>query len=145
MLERTVKRYAAYFRGWCQTFGEHESFADHENDIFWLLAGHQAGFVLPPAYLKRLHRAVLLHKVPPALTFRRFQVEVGEFSFSLTPRREELIRETIRQMLADDAPLHVYLTSHFMYGTRARIVTLSTNKPISIIYKEIGRMPIRLD
>ena len=144
MRERTVKRYAAYFRGWCQTFGEHDSLADHDNEIYWLLSDEQAGFVLPPNYLKQLYRAVLLHEEAPPLTFRRYQVEVGEFSFSLTPRYEDAIHETIGRLLASDHELHVYLTSHFMYGTNARIVTLSKKKPISIIYKEIGSIPIRL-
>jgi hypothetical protein len=145
MLERVVKRYAAYFRGWCQTFGEHDSLADHDNEIYWLLTGKQAGFVLPRDYQRQLYRAVLLHREAPPLTFHRYQVEVGEFSFSLTPEHEETIRETIREMLSCKEELHVYLTSHFMYGTHARIITLSAKRPLSIIYKEIGAMPIRLD
>ena len=144
MLEREVKRYSAYFRGWCQTFGEHESFADHDNEIYWLLTEQQAGFVLPPQYLKQLYRAVLLHDKAPPLTFGQYLVEVGNFSFSLTPRREEQIRKTVGSILSSGADLHVYLTSHFMYGTNARIITLSSRKPISIIYKEIGSMSIRL-
>jgi hypothetical protein len=145
MLERVVKRYAAYFRGWCQTFGEHDSVADHDNEIYWLLTETQAGFVLPPDYLKQLYRAVLLHRDAPPLTFQRFLVEVGEFQFSLTPGHEGLIRETIGQILSAEDELHVYLTSHLMYGTRARIITLSSQKPIPIIYKEIGSIPIRLE
>ena len=145
MLERVVKRYAAYFRGWCQTFGEHDSFADHDNEIYWLLTANQAGFVLPPAHLKKLYKAVLLHRQAPPLRFRRYLVEVGDFSFSLTPRHEDLIRDAIGNMLSGNADLHVYLTSHLMYGTNARIITLSAKKPLSIIYKEIGSMPIRLE
>jgi len=38
MLERELKRYAAYFRGWCQAFGEHESIHSEESGISWLLA-----------------------------------------------------------------------------------------------------------
>jgi hypothetical protein len=33
MLTRDVKRYAAYFWGWCQTFGEHESLAKGQQVI----------------------------------------------------------------------------------------------------------------
>lgn len=145
MLEREVKRYAAYFRGWCQTFGEHESIADHDNEIYWLLTDSQAGFVLPKDYLRQLYKAVLLHDEAPPLTFGRFLVDVGDFNFSLTPEYEDQIRETINRILSGDGELHVYLTSHFMYGTNARIITLSTKKPLSIIYKEIGRMQIRLE
>jgi hypothetical protein len=32
-----------------------------------------------------------------------------------------------------------------MYGTGTRILTLSTRKPLAIIYKEIGKMYIRMD
>lgn len=145
MLEREVKRYAAYFRGWCQTFGEHESFADHDKEIYWLLTENQAGFVLPKTYLRQLYRAVLLHETAPPLTFHRELVQVGDFDFSLTPQREELIRETIGRLLSSSGDLHVYLTSHFMYGTNARIITLSAKKPLSIIYKDIGSMQIRLE
>lgn len=145
MLERVVRRYAAYFRGWCQTFGEHDSFADHDNEIYWLLTDAQAGFVLPPDHLRQLYRAVLLHRDAPPLTFRRYLVEVGDFNFSLTPGHENAIRETVGRILSAGDDLHVYLTSHFMYGTQARIITLSSQKPISIIYKEIGSIPIRLE
>ena len=145
MLEREVKRYAAYFRGWCQTFGEHDSFADHDKEIYWLLTEQQAGFVLPGTYLRQLYRAVLLHETAPPLTFQSYQVQVGDFNFGLTPDREDLIRDTIGRLLSGSDELHVYLTSHFMYGTNARIITLSAKKPLSIIYKDIGRMKIRLD
>ena len=33
MVERNVKRYSAYFRGWCQAFGEHDSYGDHDRGI----------------------------------------------------------------------------------------------------------------
>gem|GEM_PF-4641025 len=32
-LERTVRRYTAYFRGWCQAFGEHEFVAPQDEGI----------------------------------------------------------------------------------------------------------------
>ena len=82
---------------------------------------------------------------PVSEHFQDYQLEAGDFSFSLTPEHEEKIRETIRGLLSCGQDLHVYLTSHFMYGTHARIITLSAKKPLSIIYKEFGSMPIRLD
>ena len=57
---------------------------------------------------------------------------------------EEKILETMRGLLTTGRDFHVYLTSHLMYGTGARIITLSTRKPLSIIYKEIGTLRIRL-
>lgn len=145
MLERTVKRYAAYFRGWCQTFGEHESLADHDREIYWLVSEGQAGFVLPRPGLKQLYREILLHESAPPLSFRNHLVEVGEFRFDLATEYEQQILDSVGSLLRSGDPLHVYLTSHFMYGTNARIMTLSQKKPLSIIYKEIGSIRIRLD
>ena len=145
MLEQEVKRYAAYFRGWCQAFGEHESLADHDREVFWLVTEQAAGFVLPRDYQRQLYREVLLHRTAPPLTFHRDRVEVGGFQLDLARQYETRILESIDGLLSSDRGLHVYLTSHFMYGTNARIITLSVKKPLLIIYKEIGTLRIRLD
>jgi len=145
MLERELKRYAAYFRGWCQTFGEHESLPVEEGDINWLFTEHQAGFILPQALTRQLYREVLLHRVPPTLEFSRSSVRIGGLQFALARRQENRTLDAIENILKSGDDFHVYLTSHLMYGTRARIITLSTRKPLSIIYKEIGTMRIRLD
>ena len=60
MLERDLKRYAAYFRGWCQAFGEHESIYRDDTGISWLTASTQLGLVLPKPMIKQLNREVLL-------------------------------------------------------------------------------------
>lgn len=144
MLEREVRRYAAYFRGWCQAFGEHDSLADHEREVFWLVSPDRAGFVLPRLYLRQLYREILLHERAPPLTFHHDRVTVGGFELELARQHEAQILDAIRGMLRSDRGLHVYLTSHFMYGTQARIITLSAKKPLAIIYKEIGTIRIRL-
>jgi len=145
MREREVKRYAAYFRGWCQAFGEHESLADHERDVYWLVMPDQVGFVLPRPVQRRLYREVLLHDPAPPLTFHDDRVEVGDFRLELARQHEARILDRIGGLLESSRALHVYLTSHFMYGTHARIITLSARKPLLIIYKEIGTLRIRLD
>ena len=145
MLEREVKRYAAYFRGWCQAFGEHESLADHEREVFWLVSEQQAGFVLPHAYRRQLYREILLHDAAPPLTFHGDRVAVGDFQLELARKHETRILDSIGGLLASGKGLHVYLTSHFMYGTHARIITLSAKKPLLIIYKPIGALRIRVE
>lgn len=144
-LERELKRYGAYFRGWCQTFGEHENLPVGENDINWLFSEHHAGFILPPRLARRLYREVLLHPEAPPMTFRRDSVRVGSLEFALAENYEEQTIAAIGDILGASEELHVYLTSHLMYGTKARIITLSRKKPLSIIYKEIGTMFLRLD
>jgi hypothetical protein len=62
MVERELIRYAAYFKGWCQAFGEHQGMRCTESGIDWLLADHQLGLVLPSDMVKSLHREVLLRR-----------------------------------------------------------------------------------
>ena len=54
MLERETIRYSAYFRGWCQAFGEHEGIQCERSGIDWLLADHHLGLVLPSEAIKAL-------------------------------------------------------------------------------------------
>jgi len=145
MLEREIKRYSAYFRGWCQTFGEHESIPGDENGIHWLLADHQAGFILPKHLTKSLYREVLLHPEAPTMKISGATVKIGSFEFTLQKSQEQRTLETIESILESGEEFHVFLTSHFMYGTDARIMTLSSKKPLGIIYKEVGSMRIRLE
>ena len=144
MLEREPKRYSAYFRGWCQAFGEHESIPGEENDIHWLYTDQQAGFILPQPIIRQLYREVLLHRQPPPLTFGRDKVEIGSLRFALAKHQEKRILDVIENILTSGDDFHVYLTSHLMYGTGARIITLSAKKPLAIIYKEIGTLRIRM-
>lgn len=67
MHEYELQRYAAYFRGWCQTFGEHDSIPNENTGICWLLSEHQAGFVLQPQLARSLYREVLRKNYTPVL------------------------------------------------------------------------------
>jgi inosine/xanthosine triphosphatase len=145
MLEREIKRYSAYFRGWCQTFGEHESIPGDKNGINWLLCDHQAGFILPKKLTKSLYREILLHPETPTMKISGNQVKIGSFEFTLEKNQEQRTLEVIEGILENNKEFHVYLTSHFMYGTDARIITLSSKKPLGIIYKEVGKMRILID
>lgn len=145
MIERELKRYSAYFRGWCQAFGEHESLSDHDNDIHWLITEQQAGFVLPQPMTRQMYREVLLRETAPPLLFSPRGVAVGNFSLPLTREFETRILDAIESILGNGLEFHVYLTSHLLYGTNARIITMSARKPLGIIYKQIGTIRLRLD
>jgi hypothetical protein len=143
MLERELKRYAAYFRGWCQAFGEHEGIHVESSGVDWLIADHQVGLVLPRPLIKPLHREVLLHREVPTLVFETRRIRVGSFALPLHREREQAALDAIALLLSEAAEAHVYLTSHLVYGAGNRIITFSTKKPLSIIYKEIGTMRVR--
>ena len=145
MLEREFKRYAAYFRGWCQAFGEHERLHGLDSGIDWLIAGHQVGLVLPAPLVKRLRREVLLRKQTPTLVFNDHGARVGELEIAVERQITRPALEALEGVFRLDTQLHLYLCSHLLYGQGNRIITFSSRKPVAIIYKEIGSMRVRLD
>jgi hypothetical protein len=144
MQERELKRYAAYFRGWCQAFGEHEGIHDSESGIDWLIADGQMGLVLPRDVLRTLHREVLLHAQPPALVINSHCMQVGSLEIPMEKGQEPRILDVVREIVRSDRQAHVFLTSHLLYGGGNRIITISGKKPLAIIYKEIGTMRLQL-
>jgi hypothetical protein len=144
MLERELIRYAAYFKGWCQAFGEHEGIQCKASGIDWLLADHQLGLVLPPDAIKSLRREVLLHRHTPTLVFREDCIEVGALRIPLEVKQEQRALDAMAEILASPDAVHLYLTSHLIYGGGNRIITFSNKKPLLIIYKVIGTMKVRM-
>ena len=144
MHERELKRYAAYFRGWCQAFGEHESIQVDASGSYWLFSEKRVGLVLPIPLIKPLHREVLLHEQVPPLTFCQQGVHIGNLHFPFKNEREKQVLGAIEKLIETAPDLHVFLTSHLLYGIGSRIITFSSKRPLSIIYREIGTMQIRL-
>ena len=76
LVQRIINRYAAFFRGWCQAFGEHESIPGEENSISWLQAENQIGFILPQQVTRPLNREMLWQNPTPTLDNNRKHFEV---------------------------------------------------------------------
>jgi len=144
MLERELIRYSAYFKGWCQAFGEHEGIQCEASGIDWLLTDKQVGLVLPQATIKPLYREVLLHKQTPVLTFQEDCIQIGALRIALEKKQEQKALDAIAGILESPEAVHLYLTSHLLYGGGNRIITFSNKKPLLIIYKVIGTMRVRL-
>jgi hypothetical protein len=138
MIERELVRYSAYFRGWCQAFGEHDGIHCEKSGIDWLLADHHVGLVVPTEVIKPLYREVLLHKHTPTLTFREDCIEIGALRVALEAKQEQRALNAIAEILASPEAVHLYLTSHLVYGGGNRIITFSNKKPLLIIYKVIA-------
>jgi hypothetical protein len=139
-----LKRYAAYYRGWCQAFGEHESVPGEDTGISWLFGEHQIGFISPREQTRLLLREILRKRETPTLTISRNSVQIGAFYYRPLKPSDESALLAIAKFLETGKGTHIFLTSHFMYGTGTRILTVSNKKPLSIIYKEIGAMHIKL-
>lgn len=144
MLERELKRYSAYFRGWCQAFGEHESIHREATGVNWLFADDQVGLVLPKAMIKPLYREVLLREKVPTLTFSRHSVRIGSLEIPLDEHHRERTLAAIESLFGGASEIHVFLTSHLLYSG-SRIITFSRKKPLTIIYKQIGTMQVFVD
>jgi len=145
MLERDLKRHAAYFRGWCQAFGEHESVYQDDTGINWLTAEHQVGLLLPKPLIRSLYREVLLHEQVPVLTFHHESVEIGSLEIPIAKQYQRQALDAMGKILDSGREVHVFVTSHLLYGEGSRIITFSNKRPLAIIYKEIGTMRIRLE
>ena len=144
-VEYTIKRYSAYFKGWCQAFGEHESVVGEEREISWLFGEGQIGLILPEELNRKLYRKVLgKHRQSPLLTINHDAVRIGEFQYSPMSEQDKPGLEKLRQLLQNSGGGHLFLTYHFMYKQGTRIITFSSKPPWSLIYKEIGPMQIRL-
>ena len=142
--EYELKRYAAYYKGWCQAFGEHESEPGDDAGISWLFAEKQIGFISPRTMTKSLLREILRKRDTPTLTISRNEVHIGRFHYRPSKASDERALLAIANFLETGNASHIYLTSHFMYGTGTRILTISSKRPVPIIYKEIGTMHIKL-
>jgi hypothetical protein len=116
-----------------------------ESGIDWLLADHQLGLVLPSDMVKSLHREVLLRRRTPSLIFRDECIEVGALRIPLERKREQKALDAVAEILASPEAVHLYLTSHLLYGGGNRIITFSNRKPLLIIYKVIGTMRVSME
>ena len=144
-LERTVRRYSAYFRGWCQAFGEHDVVESQGEGIRWLFGEQQIGFILPRELTRKLYREVLgKEHSSPLMDLNPERVRVGRFCQALPEIWQQRGLEAFSQLMQAENDLHLYLTYHFMYPSGTRIVALSQRKPLPIIYKEIRHINITL-
>ncbi|MGW8228185.1 MAG: hypothetical protein ACWGOW_04750 [Gammaproteobacteria bacterium] len=140
-----LHRYTAYFKGWCQAFGEHEAQFAEDESISWLYGEKQIGLILPAELGKQLFREVLSKKhKTPVLTLSGDGVSVGEFQHRFTQPHDQAGAGKLIQMLASDKEVHLFLTYHFMYQRGTRIITFSTEQPWPLIYKEIEPMRVEL-
>ena len=142
--ERAIKCYRAHFKGWCQAFGEHKNILVDNNVTCWLLGENQVGLVLTKPQIRQLNRELLLHEQVPTLIFDEQGVHIGSFFFPFASKHEKHVLRAIEQLLQSGTALHLFRTSHSLYGNGRRIITISSKKPPPLIYRETETLSIRL-
>jgi hypothetical protein len=144
-LERTVRCYTAYFRGWCQAFGEYDVVTPPDESVSWLFGENQIGLILSGELTRKLYREVLgKQRSRPLLDINAERVRVGGFRQALPDIWQEQGLTAFTRLMQAECDLHLYLTYHLTYPSGTRILTFSEHKPLPIIYKEIRPMAIRL-
>jgi hypothetical protein len=143
--ERTIRRYAAYFHGWATAFGNHEKDVDTERDLQWLYGEDQIGLILTPGVKKFLYPRLLGHRAADAP-----RIEIGPGFLKISDAEiafgEEFDRvfDAVMALLKARDDLHLLQTYHLVYPSGTRILTLSCNSPLPLVYREIEPLRLRL-
>ena len=139
---RIIKRYNAYYHGWCLAFGEHEAEYEEERDINWLFGEDRMGLILSAGLRKQAQREFLgHHEKLPELALSDDMVRLNEFVYRLKNDSDRINCQQFKKFLLSGNELHMFLCSHLFYP-RTRIITFAKEKPIIIMYKEM--QPLKL-
>lgn len=144
--DRIVHRYSAYYAGWCVAFGEHDLALDQERDIHWIFGEGKAGITLAPGLRRRFIRELLGHHGQiPKVTLSENSAQINKMLIRLQHRTDLEGMCRLREFLTANDQVHMFLTSHFCYPQGTRIITFSRKKPLTIIYKEIDPLQVRVE
>lgn len=142
--EVIIKRYNAYYQGWCLAFGEHEVNRDEGRDVYWLVGEDRIGLALAPKLQRTLNQALLRqNEKTPELLLENAQIKVqGKLIYELrdVPDREGM--QVFKEFLDCKDELHLFLTSHFCYPPGTRIITIAREKPSILLYKEMRPLKV---
>lgn len=140
---RIVKRYNAYYRGWCLAFGEHTADYDDDRDVSWLFGEDRIGLILSPPLRKQAQHELLgHHDMIPQLHLTNDSVGFNKNTFQLKDDIDLRNILRLKAFLLHAKELHMFLCSHLFYPSRTRILTFATKKPLIIMYKEM--QPLKL-
>lgn len=140
---RIIKRYTAYYRGWCVAFGEHEAKYDEGRDINWLFGEDKVGMILSSGLRKKMYRELLgHHEEIPEFIVTDWSFSINELTYHLTDDTDKLGAQSLKKFLLNSHDLHMFMCSHLFYPPRTRILTFAKKKPILIMYKEM--QPLKL-
>ncbi len=100
------------------------------------------GFVVSSDKTKPLFRELLRRRnESPTVDLSETRTKINDLEYDFSKEELPGAKRFIEYLKRYDQ-LHMYLTSHFCYPPRTRIVTFSPKKPPIILYKEIS--PINL-
>ena len=143
--ERKIRRYAAYFHRWATAFGNHDKHFDEERDLLWLFGEDQIGLILTPgikAFLRPLFRTNPDAALPRIeLGSEGLRIADAGIWFGDDDQREV---DAVMDLVKVDGDLHLLQTYHLVYPSGTRILTLTRQTPLPLIYREIQPLTLHL-
>ncbi len=146
-MEREIRRYSAYYFGWCQAFGEHDAFeGDEEHHTQWLVGEQSVGMILPGRVRRTFLRDLLDSKDGEAtveLNAGAQQMRVNRSQYDVTSENSVGLQR-LHDLISSPGEVHLFLTHHIYYPAGTRIITFSHVKPLIIMYKEVAALTLRM-
>ena len=142
---RIIRRYTAYYRGWCLAFGEHTADYEESRPVNWLYGEDRVGLILSPGLRKQAQRELLgrMERIPEfTLSDRKVQINQVIYRVNDEPELENIQR--LKRFLLGSPEMHMFLCSHLFYP-RLRIITFDRHRPLAIMYKEMQSLKLILD
>lgn len=142
MYEKVIKRYAAYFLGWCQSFGEHDIVFEENRDVNCLFGETRMGIIVSPK-IRRLFLKALSKQKQPAVTLSFSHITINDYHYDILQEDRQNLEKALSLLTRYDE-IHMFLTNHFCYPPPTKIITFSSKKPLSILYKEITPIAVKI-
>ncbi len=143
--ERKIRRYSAYFQGWATAFGNHEKHFDEKRDLLWLLGQDQIGIIITPTvkpFLKPLLRTEA-DKQPPQIALGQGVLHIADSEVSFGDEDQAEL-DACMDLLTGTGDLHLLQTYHLVYPSGTRILTLTRQAPLPLIYRETEPLTLHL-
>ncbi|MEW8431519.1 MAG: hypothetical protein G8D61_17490 [gamma proteobacterium symbiont of Ctena orbiculata] len=143
---RIVKRYNAYYRGWCLAFGEHTADYDETREISWLFGEDRIGMILSSTLRKQAQHELLGHHDEiPQLLLTGDSLGFNQYKHPLHDEIDTRNIQRLKAFILGGEELHMFLCSHLFYPSHTRILTFATKKPLIIMYKEMQPLKLVID
>ncbi len=140
----TIKRYNAYYQGWCLSFGEHEADIEEDRSIYWLTGDKRFGLAIEPSLRRKLNMSFLGQQGKNAeLILQDDSLKVEEdIIYQLTDQVDIEGMNNLKKFLSSHDTFYLFLTNHFCYPQGTKIITFSTEKPTILLYKEMSPLKV---
>jgi hypothetical protein len=141
-MEKTIRRYTAYFPRWCQAFGDHLPDPGGEGRaVEWLIGVDCVGVIVLPE-VRRILMHELLGPNRPELEFRQRSLRLNRHDYQEVEVLGHAGYAALWELLLRNEEAHMFLCYHLIYPPGTRIITLSRKPPLPLLYKEMAPLPI---